>query len=279
MELRKTGAGSGFTLRGYAFRFGSTYDMGDFTEEVLRSAFNSADMTDVRVLDNHLSEKILGRTKSGTARVGIDDVGGWYEVDLPDSPNGHNMRASVERGDIDQSSWGFILSSNGDKWERRNGRMHRQLTSVSHWLDASPVTFPANPDTTVAKRSMDAAMTEDSVQPDAGGDTTAQSDKYDLAYVVGSLSSAILWANNHIQDLNYCADSLRMIGEDTDINPDTKDAATACDDAKAATVSLINQLSAILTRINSRENRELPKSKSKALDDVDFRMREMQLSQ
>jgi len=148
-------------LRGYALRFGSTYDMGWYTESVDRDALSKADMSDVRILLNHDPNLILGRTTAGTARVGVDDVGMWYEVDLPGSPNGENARVAVERGDIDQSSWGFRFRTDstgrriGDKWDMRNGKEHRTITDVATVFDASPVTFPANPDTSVAKRSFE----------------------------------------------------------------------------------------------------------------------------
>ena len=128
--------------------------MWEHTEEVAKGAFANTDMSDIRVLFNHDNNQILGRTKAGTARTGIDANGLWYEVDLPNSPAGENVRVAVERGDIDQSSWGFILRTNGDKWERRDGKLHRVLTDVEEIFDVSPVTFPANPDTTVAKRSL-----------------------------------------------------------------------------------------------------------------------------
>ena len=158
LEIRANDAGK-FALRGYAARFNSVYNMGWFTEEVHRDAFKNADMSDVRILLNHDSNQILGRTAAGTARVGIDKEGLWYEVDLPKSPNGDNVRVAVERGDISQSSWGFTLrisdSGNGDKWEKRDGKEHRILTDIDTVFDASPVTFPANPDTTVAQRSFE----------------------------------------------------------------------------------------------------------------------------
>jgi len=156
VEVRATEKGA--TLRGYAARFGSVYDMGWFTEEVGRDAFKNADMSDVRVLFNHDPNQILGRTKSGTARVGVDEKGLWYEVELPKSAD--SLREAVERGDIDQSSWGFFLKK--DSWEKREGtdKQHRVLLDVEMVFDASPVTFPANPDTTVAKRSLEAYQKE-----------------------------------------------------------------------------------------------------------------------
>lgn len=159
IEYRAKEDGTGGILRGYALKFGSVYDMGWFTEEVDRRALENADMSDVRVLLNHDPNMILGRTAAKTARVGVDKTGLWYEVELPDSPNGQNARVAIERGDITQSSWGFMLrytkESNGDRWEKRDGKEHRVLTDVKMVFDASPVTFPANPDTTVAKRNFD----------------------------------------------------------------------------------------------------------------------------
>lgn len=159
LEYRAKEDGTGGILRGYALKFGSVYDMGWFTEEVDRRALENADMSDVRVLLNHDPNMILGRTAAKTARVGVDKTGLWYEVELPESPNGQNARVAIERGDITQSSWGFMLrytkESNGDRWEKREGKEHRVLTDVKMVFDASPVTFPANPDTTVAKRNFD----------------------------------------------------------------------------------------------------------------------------
>lgn len=176
-ELRASGEDQKQTLKGYALRFGSIYDMGWFTEEVDSRALSGANMEDVRILFNHDSSLILGRTAAKTARVGVDSVGMWYEVELPNSPNGENVREAVSRGDVSQSSWGFKIRTDstgrriGDKWEMRNGKEHRVLTDISEVFDASPVTFPANPDTSVAKRSRDAfsAQKEESSQPDMSG--------------------------------------------------------------------------------------------------------------
>lgn len=157
-EVRQNDKGKNM-VRGYALKFGVRYDMGWFTEEIAREALEGADMSDVRILLNHDPNLILGRTSAGTARLAVDDNGLYYEAELPDSPNGENVRVALERGDITQSSWGFMLrmdkDTNGDEWKRENGKDHRIIRSVKKVYDASPVTFPANPDTTAAKRSHD----------------------------------------------------------------------------------------------------------------------------
>ena len=158
IEVRQSGDTN--TLHGYALKFDVQYDMGWFTESISRSALKSADMTDVRILFNHDPSLILGRTTSGTATVGVDDTGLWYSVDLPKSPNGENVRVALERGDITQSSWGFYLDfSDGtvsDNWLYPDGgKAHRTIVKVKKVVDASPVTYPANPDTSAAKRSFE----------------------------------------------------------------------------------------------------------------------------
>jgi phage head maturation protease len=63
----------------------------------------------------------------------------------------------LERGDITQASWAFDINMNGDKWvyDQEKRRDVRTITNVRNVYDASPVTHPANPDTSVAARSLE----------------------------------------------------------------------------------------------------------------------------
>lgn len=153
-ELRQVAEGKNEVF-GYALKWGVTYDMGWFTEEVHRDALKNADLSDVRVLFNHDPNFIVGRTKSGTAEVGVDETGLWYRAQIPDSPNGQNLAVALQRGDVDQSSWGFYINSRGDEWTVKDNKDHRTVKSVRAVVDTSPVTYPANPDTSAAKRSKD----------------------------------------------------------------------------------------------------------------------------
>lgn len=158
VEVRATETG-GKKLRGYALKWNTRYNMGWFTEEIHRDALNESDMSDVRALLNHDANIVLGRTTSGTLRLLSDDTGLLYEVDLPDTQAARDLAVSIERGDISQSSWGFMLrvdqNDNGDEWRRENGKDHRVIKRVGRVFDVSAVTFPANPDTSVAKRSLE----------------------------------------------------------------------------------------------------------------------------
>lgn len=149
----------GMKVGGYAAKFGVVYDLGDFTEEVALGAFDGADTSDVVALFNHNADLVLGRNGAGTLRLSPDETGLDYEVDLPDSPNGHNVAEAVRRGDVRQSSWGFTVDR--DSWGTRNGKMHRIILRVKKLFDVSLVTIPANPDTSVAKRSLEMAAAPD----------------------------------------------------------------------------------------------------------------------
>lgn len=145
-------------VEGYAAVFESPSEplggSGKFTEVIARGAFDNADMKDVRALLNHDMNVVYARTKSKTLVLRVDDVGLKYEFDAPNNPNGDNLLESLERGDIDQSSFAFFVD--GDKWEEfPDGSVKRTITSIKHVQDVSPVTFPAYEQTTAVKRSLE----------------------------------------------------------------------------------------------------------------------------
>lgn len=153
------------TIRGYALKFGQRYDMGWFEEEIAKGALKDADMTDVRALFNHNPSFVLGRTTSGTLRMKTDDIGLVYEVDMPDTQAARDLMVSIERGDINQSSWAFELDytdEESESWQRGagNSKTTRTIKKVKRMYDVSPVTYPANPDTTAAARSFDEKVTK-----------------------------------------------------------------------------------------------------------------------
>ena len=157
MEVRAKDDGKKM-LRGYALKFDQRYDVGWFSESIAPGALDLADMRDVRALMNHDPNFVLGRTTSGTLRLSMDETGLMYEIDLPDTQAARDLAVSVERGDITQSSWAFSVYSadsgeRGETWE--NDYTVRTITRVGTIYDVSPVTYPANPDTSVAKRCAD----------------------------------------------------------------------------------------------------------------------------
>ena len=142
------------TIRGHPATFDDTYDLGPFDERIAPGAFDNVMSDDVRALFNHDANQILGRTKTGTLRLSLDKVGLFSEIDLPESAT--TLREAIARGDIDQMSFGFSVKR--DTWEvldEESGRELRTIEEVGRLFDVSPVTFPANPNTDVALRSLE----------------------------------------------------------------------------------------------------------------------------
>ena len=91
-------------------------DLGGFREIITPGAFQSAlKSSDVRALINHDSTLILGRAKSGTLTLQEDERGLKAVVKMPDTSYARDLKESIERGDIDQGSFGFTLEERGQK--------------------------------------------------------------------------------------------------------------------------------------------------------------------
>ena len=137
----------GETVRGYAAVYNSDSEwMGGFYEQISAGAFDDVMDNDVRAYFNHNENLLLGRVSSGTLRIGTDKKGLWYEVDLPDTSYARDLVELMKRGDVDQSSFAFLIDE--DKWEERDGKTYRIITKVSRLLDVSPVAQPAYPEAT-----------------------------------------------------------------------------------------------------------------------------------
>lgn len=153
VELREEG--NALTAIGYGSVFNSySQNLGGFVERVDPAAFNKAlgDQQDVRALFNHDPNKVLGRSKSGTLRMSVDDVGLRYEIDLPNTPTGQELAELLKRGDISGSSFGFRAMD--EEWSLTDdGFPLRTLKSVA-LRDVGPVVFPAYSDAGAALRSL-----------------------------------------------------------------------------------------------------------------------------
>ena len=141
------------TLAGYAAKFDVLSElMWYFQETIAAGAFDDVMRDDVRCLFNHDPNLILGRTLSGTLRLSLDATGLLYEVDLPDTEMARSVAEAVERGDVTQSSFAFIVKE--ATWtERQDGTWLRTITKLTRLYDVSPVTYPGYPDATVGMRS------------------------------------------------------------------------------------------------------------------------------
>jgi len=141
-------------LVGYAALYDElSEDLGGFRERIAPGAFAKSLGGDVRALFNHDPNLIIGRTKSKTLTLSEDQRGLRAEITLPNTSAARDLLESVQVGNVDQMSFGFRTRS--DSWDEVDGKIVRTLLEVE-LFDVSPVTFPAYPQTEIAKRSMDA---------------------------------------------------------------------------------------------------------------------------
>ncbi len=128
-----------------------------FIEIIAPGAFDGVLKQDVRALFNHNPDHVLGRSRDGegTVRLFSDERGLGFEIDVPDTQLGRDLATSVERRDIDQNSFAFRIAKDGDKWVEEGGVITRTIKRVAELFDVSLVTYPAYPDTSVAVRSLD----------------------------------------------------------------------------------------------------------------------------
>lgn len=151
-EIREAGDGV-VGLRGYA----AVFDSESHGEVVRRTAFNKtlADGADVRFLINHEGLP-LARTKSGTMRLSVDNVGLRMEIDSLDttSPMVQSLLSAIKRGDLDQMSFAFMAVR-----DNYTADGVRELTEVK-LVDVSAVTYPWYEATSVGMKSDDLVLVE-----------------------------------------------------------------------------------------------------------------------
>ncbi|TXH48130.1 MAG: HK97 family phage prohead protease [Desulfurellales bacterium] len=140
--------------RGVVYNQLSVVIWGMFREQVARGAFTeSMAKRDVRFLWNHNTDYPLGRVGNGTLRLSEDDEGIGFENDPPSTSWGNDAVASLRRGDVSQTSFGFEVVE--DDWSiDTNEQLIRTIRKGELW-EISPVVFPAYPQTEVGLRGQE----------------------------------------------------------------------------------------------------------------------------
>ncbi len=153
LEIRQVD-GEPATITGYAAVFDSPSQPlggGAFVEKVRRGAFKKTiKEADVRALWNHDPNYVLGRNTAGTLSLAEDQRGLAVEIKPPDTQWSRDLMTTMQRGDVDQMSFGFQIVQ--EAWNQQVQPPERTLTEVK-LFDVSVVTFPAYPATEAAVRS------------------------------------------------------------------------------------------------------------------------------
>lgn len=145
-------------IEGYFSVFNSEYPLWEGASEVIKpGAFDNSISGDVRALINHDTSLVLGRTKAGTLTLKQDARGLWGSIRINrDDVDAMNLYARVQRGDVDQCSFGFAIKretfvDNGD------GTYRWEIEEVDPLYEVSVCTFPAYTETSVSARKQDFA--------------------------------------------------------------------------------------------------------------------------
>lgn len=161
-RILKNDDGEPTKIEGYAAVFDEkSEDLGGFREVIRKGAFSkSLRNGDIRALWNHDTSHVLGRTKNGTLKLEEDETGLRYELEPPDTSWGRDALKAIERGDVDQNSFGFMPVA--DDWDIENNENIRFLREID-LFEISPVAFPAYPQTAANVRSFfnDAGLDND----------------------------------------------------------------------------------------------------------------------
>lgn len=127
-----------------------------FRERIKPGAFaKTIQEADIRALWNHNADYVLGRTRAGTLGLEEDDLGLRVDISPPETQWANDLMVSIDRGDVDQMSFGFEAIQ--ERWLTEGEEQIRELVEVRLY-DVSPVTFPAYPQTTVQLRGLQQAL-------------------------------------------------------------------------------------------------------------------------
>lgn len=140
-------------IEGYFAVFNSIYQIAPgLSESIAPGAFDNTLSGDIRALINHDTTLVLGRTKANTLQLRTDAHGLWGHIDInPNDTDAMNLYNRVQRGDVDQCSFGFnILNEETDF--REDGSVHWTIKEVE-LFEVSPCTFPAYEETNIAART------------------------------------------------------------------------------------------------------------------------------
>lgn len=141
-------------IEGYFAVFNSNYEiMPGMSESIAPGAFSDTLGGDIRALIDHETMYVLGRNKAGTLELREDAHGLWGSILLnPNDQDAMNLYARVQRGDVDQCSFGFDILEESEVHE--NGNVHWTIEKVKLY-EVSCCTFPAYAETSIQARKDD----------------------------------------------------------------------------------------------------------------------------
>ena len=157
LELRAEKEGEQRKISGYGIVYNRKTRIYEDLYEVIRPGAARKflqDSPDVKCALNHNRMYLFGRTKSGTLSLEENQKGVKYAANPPDAQWAKDAIASIERGDIDGSSFTFAVDPQNEKLTKQSdGTYLREIFEIERIGEMGPVTDPAYLDTTAEMRS------------------------------------------------------------------------------------------------------------------------------
>lgn len=161
-EVRAEETEQGNIITGRPIVYNSRTDMGWFDEIIEPGALNNTDLTDVRFLVNHDTNKIplaRSRRNNGNSTMQLttdnDGLGIRVTLDVENNSEARALYSAVQRGDI--SGMSFMFGINDEEWENLDSdHPTRHIRGISTVVEVSAVTFPAYESTEINARSKEA---------------------------------------------------------------------------------------------------------------------------
>jgi len=152
-EFKTREDGGDLFIEGYFNVFNSEYEIWPGATEIVKpGAFTESISGDVRALINHDSTLVLGRTKPGTLELREDSRGLWGKIKINrDDGDAMNLYTRVQRGDVDQCSFGFDIEKE-TFIDLGDGKCRWEIEKVNPLYEVSVCTFPAYEETSVSAR-------------------------------------------------------------------------------------------------------------------------------
>lgn len=164
-ELRaKENEKNGHYIEGVPIVYEQEADLGGFVEIIKKDALKDADLKDVKFLVNHNTDMIpLARSRNNnensTMQLIKKDNGLNIRVnlDVENNTEAKNLYSAVQRGDIDQMSFMFVIDE--EKWlDLDTEKPTREILKIGKVFEVSAVTFPAYQQTSLSARCQNEAL-------------------------------------------------------------------------------------------------------------------------
>lgn len=157
-QFRTRDDGDDLVIEGYFAVFDSPYVLWDGATEIVKpGAFAGCLSGDIRALIDHDTRLVLGRNKAGTLTLREDARGLYGTIKINrDDADAMSLYARVQRGDVDQCSFGFDIEEETFV-DLGGGQCRWEINKVNPLYEVSVVTYPAYEETAVKARHADLA--------------------------------------------------------------------------------------------------------------------------